>query len=316
MAQIAFFVGIDVSKLWLDAHRHPDGECARFANDGTGWSTLLTWLSSVEVVRVGVEATAGFERGVVKALSDEGVVVRILDPRRVRLFAQARGRWAKNDRLDARTIAEFTALADTPSKLPDDKRDHIGELLTARQALLDVMTQLGNVGEHLRDRRTTGWFSRHAASLTRQVKVLERRIGEAIAAEPSFAHLAHLLRSAKGIGLLFAAAAIARLPELGQLDRRKIGSLVGVAPFDDDSAQSRGARHIQGGRTLLRNLLYMATLSAIRHNKVIAAHYRQLRTRGKQPKVAIVACMRKLLTILNAMVATNQTWRDREAAAE
>lgn len=315
MAQIALCVGIDVSKPWLDAYRHPDGAQQRFANDAAGWAAMLAWLSGLNILRVAVEASGGYERDVVKALSEAGLVVRILDPWRVRLFARARGRRAKNDRIDARNIAEFTALEDTPGKLPDDKRDHIGELLAARQALLDANTQLGNAGQHLRDRRTAGWFTRLAASLTRQAKVLEGRIGEAIAAEAEFRQIARLLRSAKGIGPLFTAAVIARLPELGHVDRRQISSLVGVAPFDDDSGDASGPRHIQGGRTLVRNLLYMATLSAIRHNPLIAAHYRQLLGRAKKPKVAIVACMRKLLTILNAMVATNQPWRDPDAAA-
>jgi transposase len=315
MAQIAFNVGLDVNKLWLDAYRHPDGVRQRFSNDAAGWATLLAWLAGLSILRVGVEASGGFEQGVVKALMEERIAVCILDPYRVRLFARARGRRAKNDRIDARVIAEFTALVDTPSKLPDAARDHVGELLGARQALLDAKTQLSNVAGHLHDKRTAGWFGRQIAALTRQVKVLEARIGEAISADAGFAHRARLLRSAKGVGLMFTAGAIARLPELGQLKRRQISALVGVAPFDDDSGSANGPRHIQGGRSLVRNLLYMATLSAIRYNPVIAAHYAQLRRRGKLPKVAIVACMRKLLTILNAMIASNQPWRDGHAAA-
>jgi transposase len=315
MAQIALYVGLDVSKPWLDAYRHPDGARQRFSNDAAGWERLLGWLRGLSILRVGVEASGGFEQGVVKALMEKHMAVRILDPQRVRLFARARGRRAKNDRIDARIIAEFTALADTPSKLPNPARDHIGELLGARQTLLDAKTQLGNVASQLRDKRTAGWFSKQIAVMTRQVKVLEARIGEAISADAGFAHRAQLLRSAKGVGLIFTASAIARLPELGQLKRRQISALVGVAPFDDDSGSANGPRHIQGGRSLVRNLLYMATLSAIRYNPLIAAHYAQLRRRGKLPKVAIVACMRKLLTILNAMVASNQPWRDCDAAA-
>jgi transposase len=315
MAQIAFYVGIDVSKAWLDVYRHPDGARERFGNDASGWAGLLAWLEGLAIVRIGTEASGGFERDVVAALKRVGLAVRILDPQRVRWFARARGRRAKNDRIDARVIAEFTASVDMPSKLPDEACDRVGELLVARQTLLDSKTRLANVATHLRDRRTAAWFTKQIAVLTRQMATIEQRIAEAIAADEGFSHRAALLRSAKGVGLIFAAGAIARLPELGQLDRRKISALVGIAPFDNDSGAASGQRHIQGGRASVRNLLYMATLCAIRHNPLIAAHYQRLRANGKLPKVAIVACMRKLLTILNAMVATNQPWRHPDTAA-
>ena len=311
MAQEAFCVGIDVSKPWLDAYRHPDGARERFANDGEGWAALLVWLAGVNIVRIGIEASGGFEQGVVKALMGHGLAVRILDPQRVRLFARARGRRAKNDRIDARVIAEFTALGDTPCKLPDAARDQLGELLGARHALLEASTQLGHVSAHLSDRGTAAVFKKQLAALSRDVVMLERRIGQAIAANEAFDKTAQLLMSAKGVGLILAATLIARLPELGRLDRRKICALVGVAPYDDDSGDASGARHIQGGRRLVRNVLYMATMgAATRHNPRLMAHYRQLRAHGKKPKVALVACMRKLLTILNAMVKTNQPWRE------
>jgi transposase len=316
MAQIALCVGIDVSKPWLDVYRHPDGAQARFSNDADGWAALLAWLDGVSIVGIGVEASGGFERGIVEALQDKHLPVCILDPWRVRLFARARGRRAKNDRIDARVIAEFTALGELACKLPDRARDRLGELLAARQCLIEASTRLGNVAEHMRDRRTTVLLRKQAGVLACQVDRLEQLIGEAIAAEADFSRIARLLMSVKGVGLILAATLIARLPELGTLNRRKICALVGVVPFDNDSGGRSGQRHIQGGRTFVRNVLYMATMgAATRHNPRLMAHFRHLRAQGKEPKVAIVACMRKLLTILNAMLATNQPWRELAPAA-
>jgi transposase len=311
MARIVCFVGIDVSKLWLDVYRHPDGRRGRFGNDVAGWDALTDWLADVPVVRIGMEASGGYERDVAGRLAAAGFAVRVLDPARVRYYARALGRRAKNDRIDARSIAEFTAHDDRPGKVLDKARDRLVELLNLREALSDNRARLTALAEHLRDKSFVRSTTLHLAKLDRDIKRLERHLADEIATNEAFAPLARLLRSAKGVGPILAATLIARLPELGTLHRRHIASLVGVAPFDDDTGQTKGKRVIKGGRARVRQVLYMAAMvAATSRNPRLKAFYRHLREAGKPPKVALVACMRKLLTILNAMVASGQPWRD------
>lgn len=315
MAQTAYVVGIDVAKRWLDAYRHPDGARQRFSNDAAGWATLMAWLGEVPIMRIGLEASGGYERAVTEQLTIEGFAVHVLDPVRVRFFGRAMGRRAKNDRIDARKIAEFVVHGDMPTKLPARDRDRLAELLNLREALVDNRTRLISIGEHLREKRFVAAAKRHLARLQRDIAALERAIAALIAGHPQFARAARLLMSAKGVGLLLAATLIARLPELGTLSRRKIAALVGVAPFDDDSGKRSGGRHIAGGRAPVRRVLYMAAMAAAtRHNPMLKAFYTHLRAQGKLPKVALVACMRKLLTILNAMMAAGTPWRDEATA--
>ena len=315
MAQLAFHVGIDVSKAWLDAYRHPDGARGRFSNDAAGWSALLAWLGEAPIVRIGLEASGGYERPAAEQLMAAGFVLAVLDPLRVHYFARAIGRRAKNDRIDARVIAEFTAHADMPTKLPERERDRLAELLTLRTALHENCSRLRNAGEHLRERGPAAMIKRLLTQAERHVAALERLIAARLAANPQFDRTAKLLMSAKGVGLVLAATLIARLPELGTLSRRKIAALVGVAPFDDDSGGATGLRRIAGGRAPIRRVLYMAAMgAATRHNPTLKRFYTRLRQHGKLPKVAIVACMRKLLTILNTMLATGTAWRDMTTA--
>jgi transposase len=316
MAQVVFSVGIDVSKLWLDVYRHPDGRHARFGNEAAGWQALLRWLKETPIARLGLEASGGYERAVAERLADAGYAVQVLDPARVRYYARALGRWAKNDRIDARTIAEFTAHGDRPSKVLDKERDRLAELLNLREALSDNRTRLANVAEHLRDKAFARSTATHLARLKRDIKSIERHLEDAIAANERFKRLARVLRSTKGVGLILAATLIARVPELGTLNDRQIAALVGVAPFDDDSGPRRGQRHIKGGRARVRRVLYMATMvGATRRNPALKAFYQRLLAAGKLRKVALVACMRKLLTILNTMVARDEIWRDTTKAA-
>ena len=316
MAQAALSVGIDVSKCWLDVYRHPDGRRARLSNDAGGWKELLAWLDEAPIVRIGLEASGGYERAVAKQLAAAGYGVCVLDPARVRYYALAFGRLAKNDRIDARTIAEFTAHGERPSKVLDKERERLTELLNLREALSDNRTRLAQVAEHLRDKAFARSAATHLAKLDRDILRIERRVEDAIAASASFTRLSRLLRSAKGVGPVLAATLIARVPELGTLANRQIAALIGVAPFDDDSGPIKGKRHIRGGRARVRRVLYMATMvAATRHNPLLKAYYQRLIAAGKPPKVALVACMRKLLTILNTMVANGQTWRDMTTAA-
>ena len=315
MAQVAFSVGIDVSKSWLDIYRHPDGRRARFSNDAAGWKELLAWLDEAPIVRIGLEASGGYERAVAEQLMAAGYVVCVLDPARVRYYARALGRLAKNDRIDARTIAEFTAHGERASNVLDKERERLRELLNLREALSDNRIRLAHAAEHLRDKVFARSAATHLAKLDRDILRIERHLEDIIAASQTFTPLSRLLRSAKGVGLILAATLIARVPELGTLTNRQIAALIGVAPFDDDSGPIKGKRHIRGGRARVRRILYMATMvAATRHNPLLKAYYQRLIAAGKLAKVALVACMRKLLTILNTMVARGETWRDTTTA--
>ena len=303
--------GIDVSKATLDVALLPSGEVLQFGNDAPGIEQLGEKLKSSAVNLVVMEATGGYETAVATALVGAGLRVAVVNPRQIRDFAKATGRLAKNDRIDARTIAEFTAHGERPSKALDKERERLAELLNLREALGDNRMRLANVAEHLRDKSFARSTATHLAKLDRDMGRIERHLEDAIAANDAFAGLSRLLRSAKGVGPILAAMLIARVPELGTLKNRQIAALIGVAPFDDDSGPSKGKRHIRGGRTRVRRVLYMATMvAATRHNPVLKAYYERLIAAGKLPKVALVACMRKLLTILNTMVAKGETWRD------
>jgi transposase len=318
MAYFRDVVGIDVSKQTLDLYVLSCEQRRSAANTAAGHTELVSWLKSLGVRMAVMEASGGFERTVAEALRRAGFDVRIVDPKRVRHFAKAAGRLAKNDRIDAQVIAGFGAVFATTKRCeipPDTEREHLAGLVTARQALLDHQTGLQNQLSAC----PLGAARRALAAILKPiataVKKLDREIAAAIAAHPPFAALAARLDTVPGLGPVAIATLIAWLPELGRLDRRALAALVGVAPFDDDSGKRAGQRYIQGGRRKLRNVLYMAAMgAATRHNPVLRAHYDALIQRGKLPKVAIVACFRKLLTILNAMVAKQQDWQSKSVS--
>lgn len=319
MAHFREVVGIDVSKAKLDVFALNHQQSRVVVNMTAGHGELIDWLTSLGVREAVMEASGGYERDVARALQQAGFEVRVVDPKRVRHFARAAGRFAKNDRIDARIIAEFGAVCalakryDVPS---DARREHIASLLAARQALIEHQTGLRNQIAAC----PTGEARDAIATLLKPtavaLKKLDRLIAAAVAAHPPFAALAARLSTVPGLGPVSIAAIIAWLPELGHIDRRALAALVGIAPFDDDSGKRRGQRYIQGGRGKLRNIFYMAVMgAATRFNPVINAHYEALIGRGKLPKVAIVACMRKLLTIINTMVAQNKDWEPNPAHA-
>jgi len=319
MAHSFDVVGIDVSKQNLDLYVLAHRQLRTVANTAAGHTELVNWLKSLGVRVAVMEASGGYERTIARALQRAGFEVRVVDPKRVRHFARAAGRLAKNDRIDAQVIAEFGAVfADTErcEIPPDAKRDHLAGLVAARQALMDHQTGLRN-----QISAAPAGAARHALAATLKpiagaIKKLDRLIATAIAEHPPFAALAAQLDTVPGLGPVVISALIAWLPELGRLDRRALAALVGIAPFDDDSGKRTGQRYIQGGRRKLRNIFYMAGMGgATQHNPVLNAYYRALIERGKLPKVAIVACMRKLLTILNAMVAQNKDWEPKLATA-
>jgi transposase len=310
---------MDVSKESLDVYVLSCEQLRRFSNTAAGYAELVRWLKSIGVRLAVMEASGGYERGVAGALRRGAFEVRVVDPKRVRHFAKAAGRLAKNDRVDARMIAEFGAVfAHAPrcEITPDAKRDQLSSLVAARQALMDHQTGLRNQISAACTGAARTALTAALKPIAKAIKKLEGLIAAAIASHPPFGALAARLDTVPGLGPTVIAALIAWLPELGRLDRRAIAALVGVAPFDDDSGKRMGQRYIQGGRRKLRNLVYMAAMGAATlHNPVLKAHYMALVNRGKLPKVAIIACMRKLITILNAMVAQQRDWTPHLTAA-
>ena len=243
-------------------------------------------------------------------LQSAGLVVRRLNPLRVRRFAQLKGRLAKTDRLDARTIAEFARAYPQDHQLPrDPRRDRLAEYLLVRRHTQDTILDCINQLEHLRDRRLRRLVTTRKAALERAVITLDRQLAQLIAEHDDFVELHDRLQSVPAVGPLLATTLVALLPELGSLTRRQVASLVGVAPFDRSSGRQIGAKSIQAGRTLVRNVLYMAAMVAIQRNPVIKAFAERLAT--KPGKVRLVACMRKLIVTLNAMVRDRAQWQPR-----
>ena len=309
MAQQLWTAGIDVGKQRLDgavwSKQTPRLQVKR---DPDGLTELIAWLRTHQVARVGVEASGGYEREVVDALEDAGFMVVVLNPRRVRRFAEAKGRLAKNDRVDARGIAEFVAkMVDQDPARRDRSRDALIDQLTLRRRLVGWIGDCASLLEQLRDQPTRRSVLARQRGFERDLARCDTAIAARIAGHPDWAATARRRCSVPGVGPVLAHSLIALLPELGQLSRRAIAALVGVAPFDDDSGQRSGARQIKGGRAAVRHVLYMAALVGKRHNPVLAGFARRLA--GKKPKVIIVACMRKLITMLNAMQRDGCDWK-------
>ena len=316
MAHVVRSMGVDVSKAELVAVVWPERERRAVANTAEGWQALSAWARSLSVRRIGLEASGGYERGAAQAWADDGHWVSILNPERVRDFRRAHGGRAKNDAIDAAHIAHFVAATENHRFVPDAARRRLGEFVTARAALVESRVSLANVVEHLSASDAKRLMLAEIAALAQAIKAIERGIVQLLGAEPRFGVIVRLLASVPCVGPVATAALLAWLPELGQLSRRAIASLVGVAPYDDDSGPRRGRRHIEGGRDRLRRVLYMATLAGVgKHNPVLKHFYGRLRQRGKAGKVALIAAVRKLLVILNAIVRAGTPWRHECAAA-
>lgn len=308
MAQMVVYGGIDVSKQWLDVALWPKREQLRVSRTPTGLARLADWLAEHAVMRIGLEATAGYEIEVIDALEASGFEVVRHNALRVRRFAEASGRLAKNDRADARMVARFTAvMADTAAATRRRDLDPLVGLLRFRRQLREWITDCANQLEHAREAWRRQSVARLQAGFERELARLDAKLAALVAAQDDWCELERRLRTVPGVGPVLAQTLIALLPELGTLSGRAIAALVGVAPFDDDSAGRCGERHIKGGRAAVREALYMAALAARRHNPVLAAFARRLA--GKKPKVIVVACMRKLLVMLNAMLRDRADWR-------
>ena len=301
-------VGIDVSKAMLDCAVLSNQETFRHSNDEAGIAQLMERLRTLSPELVVMEATGGFETAVASALAGAQLRVAVVNPRQVRDFAKAIGRLAKTDQIDAQVIAEF-GLAVEPQVfcLPDEDSQALQALLVRRAQLVAMRTQESNrlplAAPTMRNQ-----IKAHIAWLDKNISKLDVDLTMKLRSSPAWKAKVDLLRSFTGIGRITSGGLMAELPELGQLNRQKISALVGVAPFNRDSGKFKGQRKIWGGRARIRATLYMAALTAIRCNPVIRPFYQRLIAKGKPHKVAMVACMRKMLTILNVMVRTNVHW--------
>jgi transposase len=315
MSGSSVVVGIDVAKAHLEVTAlgaKLGAEC--FDNDAEGHTALVAVLQPLGVALVVMEATGGYEAALACALQAAGLVVAVVNPKHARDFAKSMGRLAKTDRIDARTLAELAGvlarrddLARFIRPLADVQQQQLAALVTRRRQLL---TMLGSERQRLQLAVPMVRPSIEAMiqAIRAQLDDLEAQMIAYL--REYFAELDALLQSTRGIGPIASATLIAQLPELGRLNRREIAALVGVAPIANESGTSRGRRRVQGGRFEIRRVLYMATLTAARRNPVIKAFYQRLIGAGKLPKVALVACMRKLLSVLNAMVRTHKPWEN------
>lgn len=276
MTQEALFVGIDVSKNRLDVAVLQTGELFFVDNDAAGHDQLLARLKPYCIAAVGVEASGGYLRSVMRALSHAGLSVRQIMPSRLRRFAQAAGVHAKNDRIDARMIARFLATMPTRPVKIDPAVEKLAELVIARRQLIDEQTRTENQAAQACDKQLLRIARRRINRLKLDVILLDKLIAQTIAANPAFAHRDRLLRSVPGVGPVLSATLIAGLPELGSFSNRQITALVGVVPYDHDSGKFRGKRSIWGGRMHIRNATYMAALSAGIHNPIFAAFKQKL----------------------------------------
>jgi transposase len=303
------YVGVDVCKRWLDVAVHEDRQAWRFSNNAKGFASLIGKLKGIEPTMVAFEATGGYESRCVKALGEAGLAVAVVNPTRVRRFAQAMGIAAKTDKIDAQVIAHYASVADLQAKsVPTAMEERLAACVERRRQLLTMVvaeknrlstcpdSMLADIEEHI------AWLEEHVAKLDVEIQTC-------IAQKAEWQARAQIIDSIPGVGAVTASTMVAELPELGRLNRQEIAALVGVAPFNKDSGPKKGKRKIYGGRAGVRRTLHMAALSAVRCNPVIRAFYQSLLKRGKEKMVALTACMRKMLVMINVMVREGKRWK-------
>lgn len=314
MSEHQIFVGIDVAKGQLDVALRPTGEHWTVPNEDASIAALVTQLQAVAPTLIVLEATGGYQRTVVSALAAAGLPVVVANPRQTRDFAKATGQLAKTDALDARVLAHFAeAVRPTPRPLPMAQAEELRALMARRRQLVAMRTAEINRLDSAPP-SVHADLQAHITWLDERLAALDDTLDTALRTSPIWREREALYRSVPGIGPICARTLLCDLPELGTLSRQRIAALVGVAPFNCDSGTMRGRRIIWGGRAHVRATLYMGTLVAVRHNPVLKASYERLLAAGKAKKVALTACMRKLLTILNAMVKHQTSWQPREVA--
>lgn len=303
------WVGIDVSKAKLDVYLEPSGEHWSTTNNPAGIDQLLEQLRAFAIALVVVEATGGMEQAVSQALSAAEIAVAVVNPRQSRDFAKAVGRLAKTDSIDAQVLARYGQAVRPPVRaLASEATKELQELVLRRRQLVEMVSAERNRQSAARSERAKADIERHIEWLHGEVKHLDEQIQQQLDQSQQWQQQQQLLQSVPGVAAVTASTLIALLPELGQLNRQQIAALAGVAPINCDSGQWRGKRFVMGGRAAVRWVLFMAALVATRFNPQIKAFYHRLLAQGKAKKVALVACMRKLLVILNAMLKHNQPW--------
>ena len=304
------FVGIDVAKDQLDVHIRPGGEAFAVGRDGKGLAMLVKRLQALAPALVTMEATGGYETVVASAVGAAQLPLAVVNPRQIRDFARATGKLAKTDRIDAAAIAHFAEAVRPPARpIADAEAQALGELVARRRQVIEMIVAESHRRRMASQRRLIRAIERHLALLQAELSELEGDIDGAIRNSPAWQADADLLASVPGVGKATLRTLIAELPELGRLNRRKIAALVGVAPINRDSGTLRGRRTIAGGRPAVSTALYMAALVASRANPVIAPYYAKLRAAGKTGKQALVACMRRLVVILNAILRDRKPWQ-------
>lgn len=301
-------VGIDVSKSHLDVYLHPSSQSLRVENSTEGLAHLHQWLHPLPLHHIAIESTGGYEQDVLSMLLEAGAPVSLVNPRPVRHFALGLNLLAKTDRIDARVLALYAehVRPRLAVPIPSDVQE-LRELVARRGQLVEQLTVQKNQRGHAHLEAVRDSMERTIRHLRTELLAIESLIQQIIDTHPEMQQRCRLLQSVIGVGPVTARVLVSELPELGHRDRRPLAALVGIAPFNQDSGQWQGPRHIRGGRATVRCALYMAAVSAARHNPVVRDYYRRLRERGKPAKVALVACMHKILNHLNALMANHST---------
>lgn len=309
MNAMPVYIGIDVGKTWLDVALWGSEAVQRVSNDDAGAAEISAKLAELKPELIAVEATGGYEQLLVQTMLMEGLPVAVINPTRVRALSKANGKLAKTDVIDARLIAEFAAKVTPEPLAPKEAQEiRLKALVTRREQLVEMcaaeQNRLGTVHNSLRED-----VREHIQWMKARIGELEIEINELVSNLPELLEQMKRLDSIPGVGLLTALTVVVEMPELGQLNRQKIAALAGLAPFNRDSGRKRGKRRIFGGRKGIRRVLYMACLSATKFNPVIRSFYLRLVNKGKLHKVALTACMRKMLSIMNAMARDHVDWR-------
>lgn len=306
--KVESFVGIDVSKATLEVRIEPGGEVLQAANDDEGVQLLCTRMRRLAPRLIVLEATGGLEMRAAGELCARGLSVAVVNPRQVHDFAKASGQLAKTDRIDAQVLCAFArAIRPAARPIKDELSQQLDELITRRRQLVAMRVQ-ESLRLHGASKVQAKSLKAHIAWLDKRIKDIEIDLGACLRSSEAWRVKDDLLLSIPGVGQITSRSLLSGCPEIGRLTRREIAKLVGVAPLNNDSGKYRGQRHIWGGRADVRSVLYMATVSAIRCNALIKRYAAKLKSTGKAPKVVIVACMRKLLTIMNAMIKNSTPW--------
>jgi transposase len=309
VAELTTFVGLDVSERRIEAHVRPQALRRGFATGPEGLAALLAWLTELAAPLIVLEATGGLEKPLARCLAEAGLAVAVVNPRHVRQFAKGLALLAKTDRLDAAVIARYGELARPVPRPPaSEPEGRLQALVLRRQHLARQANAEGNRLRRAQDPAVRHSLEEHLRWLKAELARLDELVAAAIAAEPAWRAKAAILASVPGVGPCTCASLLGLLPELGARDAKRIASLTGLAPVAHDSGSLRGKRSVQGGRAAVRRVLYMAALVATRHNPLLRTYYRRLVAAGKAKKLALVASMRKLLVILNAMVRDGTVW--------